>query len=88
MISAKYSSDLIVDALSLPVCETTWNDVFDAGIGSQRTQSDREEPRVPSAYLLVYINADQKALSRGTKSRLQTDIDSLLCRSAIVRISG
>lgn len=42
--------------------------MFDAGIGSQRTPSDREQPRVPSAYLLVYINADQKALSQGETS--------------------
>ena len=48
------------------VCETTWNDVLEAGIGSQRSPSDREEPRVPSAYLLVYINADQQSLSHGT----------------------
>ena len=47
------------------VCETTWADVFDAGIGGVRTHNDREEPRVPSAYLLVYINADQKSLSNG-----------------------
>lgn len=47
------------------VCETTWNDVFDTGIGGLRAQNDREEPRIPSAYLLVYINADQKSLSNG-----------------------
>ena len=40
--------------------------MFDAGIGGQRTQNDRDEPRVPSAYLLVYINADQKLLSNGS----------------------
>ncbi|CAF4837306.1 unnamed protein product, partial [Rotaria magnacalcarata] len=43
--------------------ETTWEDVLDAGIGGQRTQNNRDEPRVPSAYLLVYINADQKSSS-------------------------
>ena len=53
---------IIIETL---VCETSWTDVFDAGIGGQRTQNDREEPRVPSAYLLVYINADQKSLSNG-----------------------
>ncbi len=47
------------------VCETNWSDVFDAGIGGLRTQNDREEPRVPSAYLLVYINTDPKLLSNG-----------------------
>lgn len=52
--------------VALLVCETSWMDVFDAGIGGLRTQNDREEPRVPSAYLLVYINADQKLLSQGT----------------------
>jgi hypothetical protein len=51
--------------ISILVCETSWSDVFDAGIGGLRTQNDREEPRVPSAYLLVYINADQKSLSNG-----------------------
>jgi hypothetical protein len=51
--------------ISFLVCETSWADVFDAGIGGQRTHSDREEPRVPSAYLLVYINADQKSISNG-----------------------
>ncbi len=51
--------------ISILVCETTWNDVFDAGIGGLRTQTDRDEPRVPSAYLLVYINADPKLISNG-----------------------
>ena len=49
----------------VPVCATTWSDVLEAGIGGSRTGNDREEPRVPSAYLLVYINADQKSLSHG-----------------------
>jgi hypothetical protein len=51
--------------LGILVYETTWTDVFDAGIGGQRTQQNREEPRVPSAYLLVYVNADQKSLYYG-----------------------
>lgn len=47
------------------VCETTWADVLDAGIGGYRTQNNRDEPRVPSAYLLVYINADQNSSTNG-----------------------
>lgn len=46
--------------------ESKWPDVFEAGIGGQRTATDREEPRVPSAYLLVYINAEQKSLSNSS----------------------
>ncbi|CAF1020451.1 unnamed protein product [Adineta ricciae] len=60
------------------VCETTWNDVFDAGIGGQRTQNDRDEPRVPSAYLLVYINADQKLLSNDIQFELPSDLQRVL----------
>ena len=50
------------------VCETTWNDVFDAGIGGHRTTNDRDEPRASSAYLLVYINADDKSLFTGNET--------------------
>ncbi|CAF3670140.1 unnamed protein product [Adineta steineri] len=60
------------------VCETSWADVFDAGIGGQRTQNDREEPRVPSAYLLVYINADQKTLSNDIQHELPVDLQRVL----------
>jgi hypothetical protein len=60
------------------VCETSWNDVFDAGIGGLRTQNDREEPRVPSAYLLVYINADQKLLSNDIHYELPVDLQRVL----------
>ena len=48
------------------VVASKWPDVFEAGIGGQRTATDREEPRVPSAYLLVYINAEQKALANSS----------------------
>ena len=42
------------------VTESKWEDVFEAGIGG-----DCQEQRVPSAYLLVYINNEQKSLSNG-----------------------
>ncbi|CAF3634590.1 unnamed protein product [Rotaria sordida] len=60
------------------VCETTWTDVFDAGIGGQRAQNNREEPRVPSAYLLVYINAEQESLSNDIQYELPVDLQRVL----------
>ncbi|CAF3325058.1 unnamed protein product [Rotaria socialis] len=60
------------------VCETTWEDVLDAGIGGQRTQNNRDEPRVPSAYLLVYINADQKSSSDDVHYELPVDLQRVL----------
>jgi hypothetical protein len=42
------------------VTESKWEDVFEAGIGG-----NCQEQRVPSAYLLVYINNEQKSLSNG-----------------------
>lgn len=63
--------------LSIPVCETSWADVFDAGIGGLRAQNDREEPRIPSAYLLVYINADQKLVANG-QHELPADLQRVL----------
>jgi hypothetical protein len=53
---------------ALLVCETTWNDVFDAGLGGHRATNDRDEPRASSAYLLVYINADDKSLFTGNET--------------------
>ena len=47
----------------LAVTESEWTDVFEAAIGGQRTRNDHEVPRVPSAYLLVYINSDSKTSS-------------------------
>ena len=49
----------------IPVNETTWNDVFQAGIGGQKSSNDCDQSRVPSAYLLMYINADEKTLYQG-----------------------
>ncbi|CAF5143697.1 unnamed protein product, partial [Rotaria magnacalcarata] len=43
--------------------ESKWSDVFEDAIGGQRTSNDREAPRAPSAYLLVYISAEQKLMS-------------------------
>lgn len=60
------------------VCETTWNDVFDAGIGGSKSPNEREEERVPSAYLLVYINADQKSLSNDIQHELPVDLQRIL----------
>ncbi|UJR30705.1 hypothetical protein I4U23_018225 [Adineta vaga] len=45
------------------VTESTWADVLKAGIGKQQTETDHDELHIPSAYLLVYINAEQKQLS-------------------------
>ncbi len=42
------------------VTESKWEDVFEAGIGG-----NYQEQRIPSAYLLVYINNEQKSLSNG-----------------------
>ncbi|CAF4829872.1 unnamed protein product, partial [Rotaria socialis] len=55
-----------------------WSDVFEDAIGGQRTSNDREAPRAPSAYLLVYINAEQKSVSNGAYSELTTDIQRVL----------
>lgn len=41
--------------------------MFDAGIGGHGTTNERDEPRASSAYLLVYINADDKALFTGNE---------------------
>jgi hypothetical protein len=61
---SSYKSNKKTNILFL-VIESKWSDVFEAGIGGQRAHNDREEPRVPSAYLLVYINAEQKSLPNG-----------------------
>lgn len=47
------------------VTESTWSDVLAAAIGGQRTSNDQEMTRAPSAYLLIYINDEQKSLSNG-----------------------
>ncbi|CAF3297407.1 unnamed protein product [Rotaria socialis] len=60
------------------VTESKWSDVFEDAIGGQRTSNDREAPRAPSAYLLVYINAEQKSVSNGAYSELTTDIQRVL----------
>ncbi|CAF3727151.1 unnamed protein product [Rotaria sp. Silwood1] len=60
------------------VTESKWADVLEAAIGGQRTCNDREVPRVPSAYLLVYINAEQKSLSNDVYYELTGDLQRVL----------
>ncbi|CAF3719635.1 unnamed protein product [Rotaria sordida] len=60
------------------VTESKWSDVFEDAIGGQRTCNDREVPRVPSAYLLVYINAEQKSLSNDVYYELTPDLPRIL----------
>ncbi|CAF1147249.1 unnamed protein product [Adineta steineri] len=60
------------------VTESKWSDVLDAGIGCERTQNNRDEPRIPSAYLLVYINAEQKSLSNNIHYELTADLQRVL----------
>lgn len=56
------------------VTESKWEDVFQAGIGD----SQSEEQRVPSAYLLVYINNEQRSLSNNIHYELTDELQRIL----------
>ena len=58
--------DILHVSRSFVVVESKWADVVEAGIGGHRTNNERDDTRVPSAYLLVYINAEQRSLSNGS----------------------
>ena len=51
------SSVILYTVSYILVTESKWADVIEAGIGQQ--QGDQDEKRVPSAYLLVYIDPDK-----------------------------
>ena len=55
------------------VTESKWEDVLKDGIGG-----DSQEQRVPSAYLLVYINNEQKSLSNGWFEKCMMMVKNLL----------
>lgn len=56
------------------VTECQWNDVFDSGIGAEREIKRSSS----SAYLLVYINAEQRCFSSNTKFDLTVDLQQVL----------
>ncbi|CAF0892278.1 unnamed protein product, partial [Didymodactylos carnosus] len=56
--------------------QTTWDEVYEAGLGA-KASSDKEE-RVPSAYLLVYIDADAKRLHEDYPIELNHELQRVL----------